>query len=288
MEKVNLTSEFDKAYERFKNMIYNGYTIKEIASTFNTTAYYVIFILCRNDIKDINILNAIKNHYSSYKIDNNKCLVISDTHIGRIRKDESVNDPNFILNNEYALYNAYNYAIKNNIYHVIHAGDLIEGNSNISTYRLEKNFQIKYLNRIYPNINNIKTYLLLGNHDYNLAYYDNIKIDEEFNKLKQLEVIGVNYSYISFCNNLIKISHCCNAADFYKNIDLPYSFELSGHSHRFMFYDEERRIDVPTLSCTYEDNSGIGFIELTDEGNEYLFKFLDKNTNLRNEKILKK
>ena len=292
MQQIDFFSEFDKLYNLLTQMIEKGYTIKQLSNIYKQEPYRIIDRLLYKD--NINNLNAIKDYYNSLKIDDNKCLVISDTHIGRLLSNEDYNtylnvmNSNTIFNNEVGLYNAYNYAIKNNIKNVIHAGDLIEGDSDHSWRRLAPKLQLEYIYKKYPNIPSIKTYLLYGNHDYNLMYYGGYK-DEQFKINNQVENIGINYSYVKFNDNFIKISHYCSASDdLYDNIDLPHNFELSGHSHVFSFDEKERFIKVPILSSIHNEPSGKGFLELVDEGNEYVFKFLDTDANLKYEKVLSK
>ena len=182
---------------------------------------------------------------------------------------------------------AFNYAISNNINNIIHAGDLLEGNSDPNTKRLPVNAQEEYLKMKYPQINGINTFLLLGNHDYNTSYFCEIN-EQVIRNINYLDVIGVNYSYISFCNRLIKVSHYSKLSDFYENIDLPYEFELSGHSHSEYMVEERRKIGVPALAVAGELDSRIGFYELIDEEHEYLFKLFDKDCKYTKEYVLKK
>lgn len=288
MEKINLTWEFDKASNVFSDMIKKGYTIKQIAQIYDTYTYDVIYFLLRNEQNDIDILNAIKKHYESYEINGKKFLVISDTHTGRLKYNEDKDYQKQWLLNEGGTYNAYNYAFKNNIKTIVHAGDLLEGKSNSNTPSLEIPDQFKYINKFYNAIPNIKTYLLFGNHDFNLQYYNSVNLKKHLQDIKQLEIIGVNYSYVNFNNNFLKISHDCSASEGYTNIQLTYSFELSGHSHIFAMFDEERKIKVPTLSSVNLEPTYIGFLEVTEEENEYVFKFLGDNLSLKGEKVLSK
>ena len=289
--KINFTCEFDKAYNTFTNLINHGYNIKMISALYKIFPYRVIDILLYHD--NVNNLKAIKEYYNSLKIDDNRCLVISDTHIGRLSQNEEEEHYNICMDshvhlfNEKGLYNAYSYAYKNNIKNIIHAGDLLEGASNIGASRVNANNQFKYLYKKYPNNKDIKTYILYGNHDYNLIRYNGYN-DNYFNFNNNIEIIGVNYSYMSFCNNLVKISHFCSASKHYKNIQMPFNFELSGHSHVFSINEEERLIKVPSLSCTYSSLSDKGYLELINDENEYVFKFLDVDSKLKIEKTLSK
>ena len=88
-------------------------------------------------------------------IDKNKVIIISDTHYG----------------SEYENYKyidlVYNYAIKNNINFILHAGDFMQGTVKpvISSCQLVEDQIIHVLDN-YPYEESIKNYILIGNHDY--------------------------------------------------------------------------------------------------------------------------
>ena len=284
LNNLDVTCEFKKIYILLKQLIDNGILIKDIDNNcIKLTTYKIIDYLIRYGENDINNLNAIKNYYDNLQINQDRCLVIADNHMGRLLSTEEYN-PLQIYENERGLYFAYNHAIKRGINNVIHLGDLLEGNSDNYQKRIQAiPYQFEYLERMYPNNINIKTYLLYGNHDYNLIYFDNV--DDKFYKAcTNMELIGVNYSYINFCNQRIKLSHYCNNAEYIKNIELPYDFELSGHSHIYNVLEDERFVRIPSLSSASIDKSNIGFIEMIDEENKYLFKYFDENGNEIREK----
>ena len=288
LNKCDTTYEFDKIYNLIKKLIDSNVTIKQIdEACLKLPAYKIIDYLMLYGSNDINNLNAIKNYYTSLKINQNKCLVIADSHIGRLDKNENINSK--FHNNERGLYMAYNHALKNNINNVIHLGDLLEGDSEKTQYRLNTSNQFEYLKNIYPSINNIKTYLLYGNHDYNLIYFNGAN-DKFYKICNNMELIGINYSYINFCNYIIKLSHESKLSESFRNIDLPYNFELSGHSHYFNINNKLRLVNIPSLASVSLDQDSIGYIEMINEENEFLFKFFDQNGNYINskEKILSK
>lgn len=290
LNNSNTTWEFQKIYSLLKLLIDSGVSIKDIDNNCsNLTAYKIIDYLVKYGEDDINNINAIKNYYNSLQINQDRCLVIADTHIGRLLGTEKYNKSQ-IFENERGLYYAYNHALKENINNVIHLGDLLEGDSDRDQYRIYAyQNQLEYLERVYPHINNIKTYLLYGNHDYNLIYYDNV--DSKFYKVcNNMELIGVNDTYINFCNQIIKLSHYCKTSDYIKNIELPHDIELSGHSHMYCIYEEDRFVRIPSLSSAVADKDGIGFIEMVNEENNYLLKYFDQNGNevKGKEKVLNK
>ncbi len=233
------------------------------------------------------VFEAIRKYYYNHlKINENKCLVISDTHIGRLMPHESEIPLLAGINeNEKGLMNAYQFALDNNIHTVLHAGDLIEGQSNKKAKRyLFTTDQKNYLNRVYPNIEGIRTLLLYGNHDINSVHNDRIcgKIIEN---CPQIELIGASYSYVNFNGNIIKLSHPVDNYK-YENIYLNNDLELAGHSHMSAINEPLRKMKLPALGSTLEGDRG--FIELIDEENEYLLKEYDDNASYRRELTIKK
>ena len=275
LNECDTTYEFSKIYNLLKSLI-NTMSIKEIEEKCpKLTAYDIIDYLIRYGENDPNNLKAIKTYYSSLTIDHDKCLVIADTHIGRLS-----NLSTDCYENERGLYAAYNYALKNNFKHIIHLGDLLEGNSDSYQHKMNIDEQLKYLEKIYPRTN-IKTYLLYGNHDYNLIYFNGIS-DKFYKVCPNMELIGINYSYINFGNYTIKLSHECKMSGLIKNIELPHEFELAGHSHYFNIYD--RLVQVPSIASVTLDKDSVGFIEIKNEEKSFIFKFLDKSGNEVKEK----
>lgn len=293
IKEISNEKDCNNLYTKLNELIMNGYSLEQIVDSCpKITIYKLIHCLLQYGNNSLYDNWAINKYYDSLRIDSNKCLVIADPHIGRLHSKEdsnSYNDPNTYYTNERGIYFAYDYALKNNINKIINLGDLIEGNSDSLMRRLNINQQLEYLERIYPSVNNIKTYILYGNHDYNAIYFDGI--NENFYKLcKNVKLIGVNYGYMLFNNNRIKLSHESKQSNFYKNIELPYDFELSGHSHTFALYEESRLIKIPSISSTCLDQDGVGFIELLDEENEYVFRFIDQSGRIvsSKEKVLSK
>lgn len=230
-----------------------------------------------NDTK----MNALRDYYNSLQINEQRCLVISDTHIGRLLENETYNK-NQTYENERGLYSAYNYALKNGIGNVIHLGDLIEGfaHKKLKEKIPTQQEQVEYLERIYPRRDEVKTYLLYGNHDVNLIEHDSA--DKNFYKVcHNMELIGSYFSYINFCGNIIKLDH--NEKIFSTKLELPHEFTLSGHSHHYFVNQIERKVIMPLLSSSATIGD-IGFIEMIDEENNYLFKYLDQNGNEVKEK----
>ena len=278
------------------NLLKENYSLSEILNMDkykHYIAYSIINGLLTNYKEDKELLKKIKEFYlNEYRMPN-KILIISDNHLGRLYDDEYLNykkgKKKDIYINEKGLIVAYNYAIKNKISTVLHAGDIIEGNSDRNRYRINHKEQINYLKKIYSllrEVSDIKTFLLLGNHDYNCINYNQLT-EQDFNSIENIKVIGVNHTYISMDNRLVKVVHNCSSS---KSIEVPEfesEFELYGHSHYFEFNEDIRKIKLSSLTCIREWND-MSFVELQNEQQDFIFKKIDINEKQMGEYRLKK
>lgn len=266
-----------------------GYPLRDINNMCgHLPIFKIIGMLMEDNENDPIYRSAITNYYKSLQINQRKCLIISDNHLGRLRKGEEVSE---VLQNERGLFNAYMHAYNHGIFNIIHLGDLIEGNSFLGQPRIEiVKKQVEYLGNFYSQLPPIKTYLLYGNHDFNSIIYDGIGLDF-YKCCYRMELIGLKLSYINFCGSTLKLFHECSQASAYKTMKLPsHVLELSGHSHTYDYWEEVRRLRVPSLSCASDFLSEIGFLEMIDEGDVLLFKFFDYNDieKPEKEKVIKK
>ena len=83
-------------------------------------------------------------------------LVTSDIHFGSNYE------------NRYLLNSMIDYCLKNNLHIIINCGDFIDGIVNLSNIKVPWDEQIYHAILEYPEVNDIVTFLLLGNHDYSL------------------------------------------------------------------------------------------------------------------------
>lgn len=290
LNECNIAYEFEKMYQLIKDLINSGVSIKEIDDLCpNLPVYRIINNIISYGKDNETTTKAIIDYYNDNYINQDRCIIVSDNHMGRLMYGEK-DTISCHHENERGIHFAYEHAYKHGIKNIIHLGDLIEGHSQTNRMRIkDNNHQLEYLRRYYPNYPDIKTYLLYGNHDFNFIYWyiDNPR----FYKLcTNMELIGVNYSYINFCGYPIKLSHESTVSNYLKNLDLPYDFELSGHSHTYKFFEDQRLIKVPCLSSASTDGETVGFLEMINEEKEFLFKFYDQNDNEipQNEKVLRK
>lgn len=261
-------------------LLNHDYTLSEVLEINgnNYSPYLVISELLKEYSGYKNILKKIKEYYlTEYKVPN-RIVVISDTHIGRLNEDEynkylkkGINGP---YENEKGLYAAYNHALKNNINTVVHLGDLVDGNPNNSKQNHSMNSidQIIYTSNIYSDFKDIKTLLLLGNHDYNLP------VSDYFEKNKNIDVIGLRQSYISMGEKLIKLFHKCKTDIIIP--ELSHDLELIGHSHKALNINHiDNRVKLPSLSYVNELPLSTKYIELINDENEYIIKGFNENEN---------
>lgn len=181
------------------------------------------------------------------KIDDQKILIISDTHYGSIYE-------NMTYTND-----VFDFARDNDIHTILHGGDIIE--SEIShKNRLSNMKQADYFIEHYPHNNDIKTYALLGNHDY-WAIREDESIRGVLSSRDDVNILGFKKVYLKWGKKIISLEHNIRK---YK-LCLPiYSEVLSfrGHSHTNHVKDQKikvsERIFIPTLS-----NDIHGFVDKT-------------------------
>lgn len=181
---LNFTENQIKYGTTLKNDIFekikkNPYTVKEISSFFDLMEPVILSFIQELSSSGIpiNIIDSghivynksgsitnddIKNFNININIENDKEIifgVVSDTHFGS--KSCEINKLNYF----------YEYCNNLGIRHVLHAGDLLDG---IKVYKGQEYEQTHYgfqsqcdlVIQKYPKYENIKTYAILGNHDY--------------------------------------------------------------------------------------------------------------------------
>ena len=287
--------EEDRLTKRIVDLISKNYSIEQIQELLpKLESYMIISKLLRHSETDEQIINKIKEYYDNFRIDSDKCLIIADSHLGRIEDDRNEYDEENIelLNgNDYAIYEAYHYASKKNIKNIIHLGDLIEGNSDKTQRKmLPVEYQISHLIEVFPEKEDIQTYLLYGNHDLNAIECDGVEPDF-YKKCKNTKLIGAEIGYIHIWDSFVKLSHISKDTRYriekVKNINLPYDFELSGHTHVYKYIEETRTIKVPSLTKDSKTRN-VGFIELENAGEELIYRYIGDECKLMDEKVLKK
>lgn len=283
MEKRDFNTDFltyNDAYIKFKEYLLEGKSIADLAYCYDLTIERVNNILVRFDEKiDPIVYKAIREHYNQFTIDDNKAVIISDTHIGSHNEFLKLFDTVF------------NYCAKYSINNIIHAGDLVEGYSYETNRKDEANVQIIKLKNIFEKNLNFRMYYLYGNHDYNLSLYNHIELKEELQDLKNLIYIGKGNSYIQLNDNdPINVFHTLSSDETYIP-KIETNLRLEGHHHLYNFNDNGI-VGLPALSCV-NGTANLGFVKLETTGDEFIldiFKGLNKNNVLEfcEQKVLKK
>ena len=204
-----------------------------------------------------------------YDIYEDKIMLLSDTHLGH--KDDNM---------QY-IYWAYETAQIENIHKVFISGDLFEGiiTSTIKDIKIDeikKNYDSNYylylqsLARSLPNIKDIETKILLGNHDLSMIYEKLIThkdLIDIYNKIPNSELLGIGKVYINWTsinnnyNCKFILNHHTNIIFNKHNYDKEL-ITISGHHHYYKELDNE--IYLPSLSNNRTKNPGLVIMELKD------------------------
>lgn len=185
-------------------------------------------------------------------ITNFKMLIMSDLHLGHI------ND------NLEALYKSFEYCIKEDIHTIINLGDFFNGvyESDIKNIKHSNSFeQIKYVLNNYPYVENILTYLCLGNHDAKIWFEDGLDIKEILlDRRHDIIPIGYGRGKIDILNSLIYLTHPIEKIKITSTGEtVSNNIILRGHSHKFKIdTGNNLTINVPSLSnLACYDNDGM-------------------------------
>ncbi len=169
-------------------------------------------------------------------VNGEKIMFISDSHRG-----------NAFIENRRLSDIAYNRAIQMNIGAVIHAGDAIEG----CCVEHNKPYEIvaMELEKVRASLpNEVVTGLLLGNHDYS-AIRTYPELISHFFKDNRLYVLGMQKVLLNWSGLVdIMVSHPIGQLKINRDRQPTEVLTLEGHHHYFGFYEEERKLDLPSIS----------------------------------------
>lgn len=168
-------------------------------------------------------------------------IVISDTHFGSVF--ENIRYLNYV----------YEYASKNDINYILHAGDLIEGSYDDfgrckEEYRTIDS-QVEHVLKDYSYDKNIKNMILLANHDAYSIYHYGVDIAPLLSERKDFQILGYRCAYIKVNDKYISLKHEISRL---KNSLKDYLtlIDFIGHSHQYRcnYNKTNTRVRVPTLS----------------------------------------
>ena len=178
-----------------------------------------------------------------------KYIVISDTHFGSVFE-----------NFDY-LKMVYEYAVKNGIKYIFHAGDLIEGDYaefGRCPYKYKNIMaQIDHVVNDYCYDDSIHNYILFGNHDIH-ALIEGIDIESELSVRKDFTLLGFRSAYLHLKNEYIGLKH--EIARIQNDIvDEQVLISYHGHPHHYRCIYNNRNVifKSATLSDMRSNNLAI-------------------------------
>lgn len=181
--------------------------------------------------------SSVRNIITAPHENDIKVLVISDLHFGNDLERLDLVD------------RAFDYCIKNNINIIFCLGDLIDGTHTKGTQKIKDiTSQIEFLINKYPYEENILTFAILGDHDYDAVRDSGIDIIKVCENLRNDIIIpGYCNGDIQIKNDSIHLYHSIRTSKYRNNGSL---IDLHGHSHKYSskFENGMLKIAVPSLS----------------------------------------
>lgn len=170
--------------------------------------------------------------YTKYSENFIRFLVISDLHY--FHKDE----------NRKAVDNAFNYCLKNGINIVFICGDLIDCSEQNTISVAE---QAEIFSEVYPQVDNIINFCVLGNHDYKPIKVANIDLKSVLEN-KRLDIVPVGYVDAKICikNGALFLNHPIADVDSIYSGSKGNFLNLIGHSHTMKV--KANNVYIPSLS----------------------------------------
>lgn len=226
-------------YVRIKQIIAYGYQIIPSYNYSSDIKYKLSNELEKEERKNsvtINIPSLTKEF---------RCLAISDIHIGNIKSNIE-----FVKK-------VYEYASNNDINIILNCGDLIEGDYSTDKKSISDIYkQIEELIKKYPYDKNIRTFTILGNHDYHALHYNNIDISKTIaNARYDIIPIGFGKGIVNISNDSLLLQHELSVVE---NPEICNNSKiiLVGHGHEMKtkIYDK-LLLCVPTLSNVTPDKT---------------------------------
>ena len=265
-----------KQVTRFYNMIKNGTKVEEYLAEKHMTfdelrgwielskGYGKLIEIVEDNNRDLvfrKILpKNIKLNHPSLKSDDiveNQFLLVSDTHLGNIHQQLHL------------LNKLYQEAYERGITTVFHLGDIVDGNYKMRTPFPAQNFlqgfdeQGKYVIKMYPKVDGMKTIAITGNHDKTHYVNGGATLNAWIPMLREdIEIIGQDQAFL----NIDKVKYELRHPDDGSAASLSYKAQqmiekmssgqkpnifMTGHYHKWynMFYRNVFAFVLPCL-CT--------------------------------------
>ena len=238
-------------------------SVLHIANKYSLTYNEVLCLLNEAGIKP----DRLKKLLCEYDLGSEPFIIISDTHLGSA------------LENIKYLDRIYEYATINNIKTILHTGDLFQ-----STLRpVDKSYtapfkQVEHVVKDYPKDDNIRNYILFGNHDFHLLRRDD-ELYQVVSSRSDFNILGFKKAYFLWNKFLFSANH---EIEHYKlqlpNVDSYLRFV--GHRHELKVVGD-KTIMVPTLSediKRYDKYNYPGFLVVKKENNRLrVFHYIIKD-----------
>ena len=192
---------------------FNGFNVLEKYYANGDTGYELI----KNAKFKDKLKNTIITEHSSNEFD---LLIVSDFHLGSLYERYDLIRDIYI-----------NYCLQNDIHIVLNIGDLVEGVVNLPNIKIPWDEQLnKALSKL-PYVDNILTFLLLGNHDHNLltTYGQNIR-DAIKNIRNDIIPLGYGQANLKIKNDELILQHPLMVKE-YTNGMFDRKVIIRGHGH---------------------------------------------------------
>lgn len=265
MINKNITDFNPDLKERIIKDYQKTHTLKKVEHRYNLTHNECLAILLDGGISDVELRHIV----SATNIFSESFIVISDTHVG------SYNE-----NIEY-LNEVYDFAIKNGIKHIFHAGDLLQSNIRpVNKKFMNQEIQAEHLVNVYPEDSQIINHILLGNHDFH-AISKKEEVYKIISSRKDFDIMGYKRAYFTWNNYLLNLSHDIEKYRL-KIPNVETLLRFVGHRHNTHVVGDST-IFAPTLSDDvkfYGGPSMPGFLVVTTDANRLkvsYMAFIDNN-----------
>lgn len=216
------------------NCFEKNYDFNSLRANYPFLDYNVLYSILYSTDK---YSKEIYDYLCQENINENKVLIISDTHYGS--KYENM---------KYT-YDMFNFAIANGINIILHGGDIIESSVKSRKWCDDVVKQATYFINRYPFDNSISTYALLGNHDFS-AISENEIVRDILNSRKDINILGFKKAYLKWCGIVISLQHEIEKFKLNFPINAEY-ISFKGHSHFYHVQEKKNwkneRIYIPSM-----------------------------------------
>lgn len=186
-------------------------------------------------LKSIYINKAIM-----FKLDTEKVMLISDTHIGN-DDFERLDYLNYIAS----------FCKQYQIHYLIHAGGIGDGTKNgkpLSSPDFKGNEALEQSQQIvekYIVMPDVTQFILGGNHDTRyIEHQNNVDILKLLADKKNIYPLGFIQAFFTICGQVISLEHSSNRI--YEESLIPHELAIKGHSH--LWQPQNNILYIPTLS----------------------------------------